>query len=67
MLGVESVTLILSHYSDYSITACIESRANIVKERALLGIPGGLRHIVFVAASAIPEADLSSLAPGVSV
>lgn len=37
------------------------SRANIAKDRALLGLPGGFRHVIFIVAFAIPEQDVNNL------
>lgn len=61
VLGFKSVTEVVLYYSDYGIPNCIESRANMVKEHVLRGLPGGFRHVIFVAAFAIPEAGVRNL------
>lgn len=53
--------IVLAGHSYGGIPACVATRGNSVAERAERGLLGGFRHIVFIAAFAMPVAGLSIL------
>ncbi|KAL1858740.1 hypothetical protein Daus18300_009874 [Diaporthe australafricana] len=60
-LFAQGQEIVLAGHSYGGIPACVATRVNSVAERAERGLSGGFRHIVFIAAFAMPFAGVSLL------